>query len=58
MNQASQYLLALAKQKIQPYIANSNARAAMITGSVAKVEADFHSDVEQLKLYKIVKFAD
>lgn len=51
MNQASQYLLALAKQKIQPYIANPNARAAMITGSTAKGEADFYSDVEMFIYY-------
>lgn len=51
MNQASQYLLELAKQKIQPYIANPQARAAMITGSTAKGQADFYSDVEMFIYY-------
>lgn len=52
MNQASQYLLALAKQKIQTYIANPQARAAMITGSTAKGQADFYSDVEMFIYYE------
>lgn len=51
MNQASQYLLALAKQKIKPYIANPQAKAAMITGSTVKGEADFYSDVEMFIYY-------
>lgn len=51
MNRASQYLLELAKQKIQPYIANPQARAAMITGSTAKGQADFYSDVEMFIYY-------
>ncbi len=52
MNQVSQYLLALAKQKIQPYIANPQAKAAMITGSTAKGQADFYSDVEMFIYYE------
>ena len=51
MNQASQYLLALARQKIQAYIANPRAKAAMITGSTATGQADFHSDVEMFIYY-------
>ena len=51
MNQASQYLLGLAKQKIQPYIAHPNAKAAMVTGSTATAQADFHSDVEMFIYY-------
>ena len=52
MNRASQYLFELAKQKIKPYIANSQARAAMITGSTARGEADFYSDVEMFVYYE------
>ena len=50
MSQA-QYLLALAKQKIQVYTANANAKAAMITGSTATGQADFYSDVEMFIYY-------
>lgn len=52
MNQASQYLLSLAKQKIKPYVANSQAKAAMITGSTATGQADFYSDVEMFIYYE------
>lgn len=52
MNQASQYLLELAKQKIKPYIANPQTRAAMITGSTATGQADFYSDVEMFIYYE------
>ena len=48
MNQASKYLLELAKQKIQPYIANPQTRAAKNTGTAARGEADFNSDVEKI----------
>jgi hypothetical protein len=51
MNQASQYLLALAKQKIQVYTAHPNAKAAMITGSTATGQADYYSDVEMFIYY-------
>ncbi|MDJ0572341.1 MAG: hypothetical protein QNJ53_25315 [Pleurocapsa sp. MO_192.B19] len=51
MNQVSQYLLALAKQKIQAYISNPEAKAAMVTGSTATGEADFYSDVEMFIYY-------
>ena len=51
MNQASQYLLALAKRNIQAYIANSEAKAAMVTGSTATGQADFYSDVEMFIYY-------
>ena len=50
MNQA-QYLLALAKQKIQAYTANPRAKAAMITGSTATGQADIYSDVEMFIYY-------
>ncbi|MGK7951421.1 MAG: hypothetical protein AB4368_22210 [Xenococcaceae cyanobacterium] len=51
MNQASQYLLELAKRNIQAYIANSEAKAAMVTGSTATGQADFYSDVEMFIYY-------
>ncbi len=51
MNQASKYLLASAKQNIKAYIANSKAKAAMVTGSTAKGQADFYSDVEMFIYY-------
>ena len=51
MNQASQYLLALAKQKLQAYTAHPNAKAAMITGSTATGQADCFSDVEMFIYY-------
>ena len=53
MNQASQYLLTLAKQKAQAYIANPQARAAMVTGSTATGQADFYSDVEMFIGYQL-----
>ena len=51
MNEPSQYLLALAKQKLQAYIVHPNAKAAMITGSTATGQADFYSDVEMFIYY-------
>ena len=51
MNQASQYLLGLAKQNIQAYLANPEAKAAMVTGSTATGQADFYSDVEMFIYY-------
>ncbi|WP_019507853.1 hypothetical protein [Pleurocapsa sp. PCC 7319] len=51
MNQASQYLLALAKRNIQAYIANPEAKAAMVTGSTATGQADIYSDVEMFIYY-------
>ncbi len=51
MNQASQYLLALTKRNIKAYIANPEAKAAMVTGSTATGQADFYSDVEMFIYY-------
>ena len=51
MNQVSQYLLALAKQKIQAYISHPEAKAAMVTGSTATGQVDFYSDVEMFIYY-------
>lgn len=51
MNEVSQHLLALAKQKIQAYTAHPQAKAAMITGSTATGQADYYSDVEMFIYY-------
>ena len=50
-NQASQYLLALATEKMQTYIADPRAKAAMVTGPTATGQADFYSDVEMFIYY-------
>lgn len=50
--EASQYLLALAKEKIQAYTNHPKAKAAMVTGSTATGQADFYSDVEMLIYYE------
>lgn len=49
--EASQYLLALAKEKIQAYTSHLKAEAGMITGSTATEQADFYSDVEMFIYY-------
>ncbi len=51
MNETSQYLLALAKQKIKAYTVHPRAKAAMVTGSTATGEADYHSDIEMFIYY-------
>ena len=51
MNEASRYLLALAKQKIQAYTNHPLAKAAIITGSTATGEADYYSDIEMFIYY-------
>ena len=51
MNDASRYLLALAKQNIQAYVAYPEAKAAMATGSTATGQADCYSDVEMFIYY-------
>lgn len=51
MNEASQYLLALAKQKIRAYTNHPLAKSAMITGSTATGEADYYSDIEMFIYY-------
>lgn len=51
MNEASQYLLALARKSIRAYTANPEAKAAMVTGSTATGQADFYSDVEMFIYY-------
>ncbi len=51
MNQASQYLLALAKRNIKAYIANPKVKAAMVTGSVALGISDCYSDIDMSIYY-------
>ena len=50
--EASQYLLALAKNKIQAYTSHPKAKAAMVTGSTATGQADVYSDVEMFIYYE------
>jgi hypothetical protein len=49
---ASEYLYGLAQQVARPYAALSSARAAMVTGSVAKGIADNYSDVDMSVFYE------
>ncbi|MGF1479384.1 MAG: hypothetical protein ACFB4I_07820 [Cyanophyceae cyanobacterium] len=51
MNEASQYLFNLAQRSVKAYIANPEAKAAMVTGSVAQGQADCYSDVEMFIYY-------
>ena len=48
MNEASSYLLRLAKRVARPYGDLPGARAAMVTGSVAEDKSDFYSDVDMV----------
>lgn len=50
--EASQYLLALAKERIQAYTNHLKAKAGMVTGSTATEQADFYSDVEMFIYYE------
>ena len=52
MSEASRYLLALAKQKIQAYTNHPLAKAAIIAGSTATGEADYYSDIEMFIYYE------
>lgn len=51
MNEASQYLLKLAKTNVKAYIANPKAKAAMVTGSVALGISDYYSDIDMSIYY-------
>lgn len=51
MTPASQYLVALAEQIIQPYTQLPTVRAAMITGSAAKGLSDYYSDIDMTVYY-------
>lgn len=48
----SDYLLALAKKLLAPYTQLPNARAAMITGSVAEGVSDYYSDIDMTVYYE------
>jgi predicted nucleotidyltransferase len=51
MNSFSQRLLVIAQQIAQAYTTNPQAKAAMVTGSVAEGEADQHSDLDMSIYY-------
>jgi hypothetical protein len=51
MNEASQYLIELARRNAQVYIAHPNAKAAMVTGSSAEGKSDFYSDIDMMIYY-------
>ncbi|MBW4469744.1 MAG: nucleotidyltransferase domain-containing protein [Stenomitos rutilans HA7619-LM2] len=46
MNDRTQYLLELAKRNVKVYIANPNAKAVMVTGSIAEGLCDEYSDCD------------
>jgi predicted nucleotidyltransferase len=46
MSQESQYLLAIAQQVAETYTAHPQAKAAMVTGSVAEENCDRYSDID------------
>lgn len=52
MNDQSQYLLKLAKRNVKAYVANSKAKAAMVTGSVAERLCDQYSDIDMSLYYE------
>lgn len=51
MNEASEYLLALARRIAASYTTHPKARAAMVTGSVAEDQSDFYSDIDMTMYY-------
>jgi predicted nucleotidyltransferase len=51
MNEASQYLLSIAKQNVKAYITNPKVQAAMVTGSVAEGLSDHYSDIDMSIYY-------
>lgn len=50
--------MALAKKNIKAYLANPEAKAAMVTGSTATGQADFYSDVEMFIYYDKLPYID
>lgn len=50
-NDASQYLLALAKRNAQVYIALPTTRAIILTGSAAEGKSDLYSDIDMIIYY-------
>lgn len=51
MNEASQYLLTLAKRNAQVYTSLPNIKAIMLTGSAAEGISDFYSDIDMILYY-------
>ncbi len=51
MNEASQYLLTLAKRNAQAYAALPGIKAIMLTGSAAEGSSDFYSDIDMILYY-------
>ena len=51
MSQESQYLLAIAQQVAETYTAHPQAKAAMVTGSVAEGNCDRYSDIDMSIYY-------
>ena len=52
MTEESQYLLEMARRVIAPYTKLPEARAAMVTGSVAEGESDRYSDIDMTVYYE------
>ncbi|HLX59580.1 MAG TPA: hypothetical protein VKR83_21380 [Ktedonobacteraceae bacterium] len=50
-NEASQYLIALAKRNAQAYAALPNTRAIIVAGSAAEGISDFYSDLDMIVYY-------
>lgn len=48
----SDYLVALGRTLLEPYVALPSTRAAMITGSAAEGVSDFHSDLDMTVYYE------
>jgi hypothetical protein len=51
MNEASLYLLELARGNTTPYVANARAQAILVTGSCAEGESDAYSDIDTILYY-------
>ncbi|HEV7235478.1 MAG TPA: hypothetical protein VGN15_04805, partial [Ktedonobacteraceae bacterium] len=51
MNEASQYLLTLAKRNAQAYASLPNIKAIILTGSAAEGISDFYSDIDMILYY-------
>ncbi|MEO8394455.1 MAG: hypothetical protein ABI700_15790 [Chloroflexota bacterium] len=52
MNEASQYLIELARRLAQPYIALPEIRAIILTGSASEGVSDFYSDLDVILYYE------
>lgn len=58
MNEASHYLLNLARRMAQNYVALTRPEAIMVTGSVAQGQADFYSDLDMTLYYSALPSED